>query len=670
MAKKIKFDYKQFLLEKGERFGLVVAVVLTVLLIVLGVMTGLKKSSPLPQLQTNTKDLDNRVLNAPVPVDKNPLTTPPRFLADLDPGPTATYEWMPRKNWEDNKRHNPRILSLVRDKETGRPVTQVDVLRAPVRVLDYLPGDRLNTLSAERSKPDVKHPGEKLRPVHMVIVSAAFPYQDQVKEFENALALKRGRKLKTPPQFLGFYVSRRVTGPDGTVKQDPELKLEAEDSELRKLLSVSAELAPWNKNLRQFAYPGMVMPLPALTKDKAYPALKLGDLLPQTENPKKDDEDRKEEATDRGGKTNLVIAPLKLKGDDDDDAFPEELKNRLAGKTIKVFDPDAGGGFSGGDKKTSGEKAILGDPRNMKPGDQPKKKKSKKKEKTYTNCLFRFVDVDVKPGHTYEYLIVIRVTNPNYNKPDEVADEREAQDKELLSAPHYIPPVQIPFDSAYYAVDEKELQGRDFDTTRDTIAMVGFERTQAGNKPKFNEQVAVQMHRWVDTVRDGRLQVGDWLIAERLLFSRGDYLLRKAVPLQVPHWVEREEQFRVKGPYPKSKKKPKRGDYPEVEFSTKTTGALPSAILVDYYGGRIEGKAGGVRGKQLTVPDESAAELLVVNSDGKLDVRDGRADGDPDTSAGAERLERYQAWKSRIKDLSQIGEKKKDPKKKGSRFDD
>src|SRR5262245_60466135 len=155
MAKKIKFDYKQFLLEKGERFGLIVAVVFTALLVVLGVMTGMKKSSPLPQLEKNTKDLDNRVLNAQPPVDKNPLTTPPRFLAGIDWVPTATYEWMPRKNWEDNKRHNPRILTLVRDKETGRPVTQVDILRAPVRVLDYLPGDRLNTLSAERSKPDV-----------------------------------------------------------------------------------------------------------------------------------------------------------------------------------------------------------------------------------------------------------------------------------------------------------------------------------------------------------------------------------------------------------------------------------------------------------------------------------------------------------------------------------
>jgi hypothetical protein len=682
MAKKIQFDYKQFLLEKGERFGLGLAVGIMALLVILGVWVSLGKSSPLPRLEGSYKDLDKRVQNSVVDekVKNAKLFTPPRFETDLDPKLAALSEWVTRINMEDDKKRNPVVLGLRFDK-SGRLIAQVDVLRAPVRVIDFVPGDFVNTLSSKRGDPQPNKLAEDLRPVHMIVVSAVFPYESQVAAFRRALRIKPGENLTTPPKFLGFYVSRRDTGPDGKeVKLDDVIsvkdpKIEGGKNSFRKFMGAAAQLEPWNKKLRLYAYRGLVMPLPALAEGVDYPALTLKDpdkkedLLPKTAAAKKEDEDK--DSTKKGeklakGNDAQVVAPLKWDSDD----FEDDLKDRLTGKSVKVFDPEAGIFASEVDNKKAGDQTgpdMAFDP-TKRTGKGKGKKKKGQEEVKYDNALFRFVDVDVEPGHTYEYLIVLRLANPNYNKPDEVADERDADDRELLSPAHYVPPVKVPDDMYYYSVDENELQegyGK-----RDNPAMVGADKSRLErNKPEANRQVAVQMHRWVDRVKDKNFNLGSWLIAERLLLSRGDFIERK-VRLQVPRWSKTAEQFLLAGKRPKAPKRPGE-DCPEVEFTTKLGINQKPALLVDYYGGRQSYQLIKVAGDKVVscarIADESAAELLVLTPEGKLTVRDGREDANPDSDVGKERLERYLAWKSWIVRLAEAGEEKKE-KKKDNRF--
>ena len=49
--------------------------------------------------------------------------------------------------------------------------------------------------------------------------------------------------------------------------------------------------------------------------------------------------------------------------------------------------------------------------------------------------MLRFLDVTIKPGHTYEYQVQVRMANPNLNKSDaEVAYHELTTMPELTSA--------------------------------------------------------------------------------------------------------------------------------------------------------------------------------------------------------------------------------------------
>jgi hypothetical protein len=134
-------------------------------------------------------------------------------------------------------------------------------------------------------------------------------------------------------------------------------------------------------------------------------------------------------------------------------------------------------------------------------------------------------------------------------------------------------------------------------------------------------------------------------------------------------WSETEERFQVLGKSTQTGKKSRKktiANYPEIDFGTQTERNTKPAMLVDYYGGCQIVKVPGAK-SQTTVKDESATELLVITPDGKIRVRDGREDADPDSDRGGQRLERYETWKTWIKDLTEEKEDKKDPKK-GKKF--
>src|SRR5262249_23757490 len=156
-----------------------------------------------------------------------------------------------------------------------------------------------------------------------------------------------------------------------------------------------------------------------------------------------------------------------------------------------------------------------------------------------------------------------------------------------------------------------------------------------------SSEVALQLHRWFDRVEvknQGSIRLGDWLVAERVLAQRGEFL-KWDVEAQVPKWVEGEKTFKL-ATTPASRNQRKK-DSILVEFAVKTEKNLPPAVLVDFQGGRQQARFEQGKAVKL-VPDNSALELLIMNPDGELVVQNGLEDSSPDTPVGKERKDRYE----------------------------
>src|SRR5262245_42730148 len=111
------FDYKQFLLEKGERVGLGVAAAFGALLIVFGLVSGLSggsASGTQAQIDKERTSAKNRIdIAAPNPEDANKdqkeLAAQVTF-DELDPSKfRPPYTYFTPSSIEDTKRRNPEI---------------------------------------------------------------------------------------------------------------------------------------------------------------------------------------------------------------------------------------------------------------------------------------------------------------------------------------------------------------------------------------------------------------------------------------------------------------------------------------------------------------------------------------------------------------------------------
>ena len=190
----------------------------------------------------------------------------------------------------------------------------------------------------------------------------------------------------------------------------------------------------------------------------------------------------------------------------------------------------------------------------------------------------------------------------------------------------------------YYAVDQHPLESK----------------AEFGNDVGKidNDKVAVQIHRWVeapiDQLKRREHVIGDWLVAERLLVRRGDPIGKRleskaanakddrdknafAIHIEFPEWSKYMNAFHIQGKAHEVRgKKLWDTDGFAIEFPI---GNRPP-VLVDFEGGK--------RGQGSTAED-SAYEILVLDSDGKLIVRNSAADAGND-----ERLARYNHWRTRL----------------------
>jgi len=259
-------------------------------------------------------------------------------------------------------------------------------------------------------------------------------------------------------------------------------------------------------------------------------------------------------------------------------------------------------------------------------------------------CLVRFIDADVEPGKTYLYAVQVRVYNPNYDKPEVVAFEKLAKIKELFSDWTLMPPITIPPEWDFYAVDEFVIHP---EAQKQPAKGADIRPTYA-----HPERVAVQIHKWVKDFLDRNVDdtttqdEGDWVILERLLVHRGEAIAKKKVAVELPEWVKARDHFELVGLGPTAKFGRKADKNAITIDFDPPSGAAP--LAVDFVGGA---KYGYQLAGRSTMYDDSAVELLVLSADGKLQLRTSRADGDPDMPRGLRRKRQYDHWEGRLQGL-------------------
>jgi hypothetical protein len=254
------------------------------------------------------------------------------------------------------------------------------------------------------------------------------------------------------------------------------------------------------------------------------------------------------------------------------------------------------------------------------------------------DALIRFFDPDVQPGKTYRYSVRVRMANPNHEKEKEVAYKALAAVKELDFLPNGMlgwsitPEISIPVDYAWYAVDQ----------TPEMNIKNGAHFTPV---PTSRTDVTpIQVHRWIDRVSASPMEIGDWAIAERIYTRRGEPIGKPDIMVEVPLWNKSQQTFLIGDVAvalgkAKLKKAPAKATKEliisglQVDLTT-----APPAILIDFEGGR-------------KTNDSAAADVLVLTPEGKLVVRNSRADAETETAGGGERRERFEQWRDRNKEI-------------------
>jgi len=739
------FNFKQFLLEKGERVGLYAAGGIALLMIVLSLFwphKGLLSDSPKASAEAITKVAKDKKDQAGTagPGTLAPSDAEKKNLREVDPqlqkqagsvaqDPNAfrmLFALFAPRDIPSNKRQNPSILGpeefaasvwaaqisnyMVKN---DRGEVFVGILRGsgkqvkrgkndPFRIGDIFnkggkpgpgggmpPGFNPNNRGTPNgfAPPSGEKPGSggvfgdgdkknlevnwvrkdevppdatfarDLLPKRMVIVAGSFPFRKQVELFQRALRLenasqvvqetltekdnKKGQDVTLAGfRFVGFEVQRKTIGPDGQVVLGPSgsewqaIDFESPDSEYRALRThVLFEDSPENPELAQLLWPGLYMPRPVQIPLRASGSKPYPDV--EKELPK-----IQQTLTEVAAKEPPpVVARTKFDmGSGDFNAFgpqetPPEGPERAA--------------------PASGQAQEWTPP---------------------SYSVLRFLDVTIQPGRTYEYRVLVKMANPNYNNPEtEVANPALAKWKELRSDWYPVKGpdgqalrVRVPDDLHYYAVDELTmLAAKSQKEAREWRGM----NWNVPRVPFPDRQAVVQLHVWKDQFELTRgsqtvmFPVGDWIVGERLFAFRGEYVGLKKVHVHVPVWSPEQSTFYLAGRQPRTLSRDMR---PTEEMSFLDIRKAP--ILLDFEGGTASYHRGGAppppKGDEGTTPDgaapaetspsskatpvsevkqAAASELVFLTPEGKLVAHSSAQDEDDQ-----ERKEREESYSRRV----------------------
>jgi hypothetical protein len=689
MAKKV--DFKEFLMQKGERLGFGIALVVMICLIGFGTASGVMAPSP----STTAENIKNTADDIKQKITFGDPEEPPKLAWIFTKSDPFTVKIKPEEvafgnsnfgntGLDNNKKLNPLIL--VPDKV--KDGYHVDIYRAAVRTLMLSPQkDQIRIgwlVPLDKPKGGVQLTQQQQAQLDMIRM-----------RFAQMQAM--GIRPNFNPAMMPGGMAGLVPGADGLPSQEYRLEYSladkppagaepAEDVTPCRMVIVSAAF-PYLAQLHQYC--SALGPQGRLTPEDL--SKNNGELLPKFQGVRvrrreigPDGKPREWKELDFNADykplLNISVAsesetmnmkklvfqglvmprPALAKG-----SYPEPnlgaiekalrvlndkmgkdpeakiltpLEKQITGETIDVFGPGVGPADPKGVKN-------MPDKTRVKDGDG-KEAKSIPPD----HCLVRFVDVTVKPGVTYQYQMQIVAANPNFKRANEVAFPRLAEVKELTSAWGPEDPIvaSLPPETYVYGVepDERVIKVRD---------------------PKLlvdKEIIFMQIHRWLETTsvnpdqRGQQRPVADWSIAD-VPVRRGEYIGRPE-NVKVPMWFPHKKAFDIAVP---------------IVVATKTTGSVlrpppgpkgipvnfitePPELLVDWEGGKINQtfrlaeKAGEKTGKSLDAREEANVEYLILSPDGKLRVRSSRADKiDP------ERKARYDEWDSWVRRVEAGGGK-------------
>jgi hypothetical protein len=444
-------------------------------------------------------------------------------------------------------------------------------------------------------------PAQFIRPLQCVIVQASIPWKQQLEEYKKALRYETLSALMANqadlPHYEGIKVQRKEIYPNGKDSdwQDYDWAKKYEDPIYIEKVDDDQPEPDDLKLVTPAEDTELFVPYPKLARGE-YPKVRLTSI-------------------------NNAIEKSKMGGGKD--AF------RPAGKQ-----GGEGGIFQrGGDKKDKLRDADKGKDKDQDKDHQP--------DSILDAILIRFVDVDVKPGFSYEYRIQIKVANPNFKKHKEVSQPDHAKDKTILSEP-----VMVRFKDG-----DKDTTVVKVPTDRHLYAY----STDTKEPIKSSDFTRLQVHAWLSHIRTDRTRaadeknlepLGEWMV-EDVQAARGQWVWQ-VKNVKVPVWSAKDNAYHF------------------MEFASaksggaRVKGALPidisaQYVVVDYAGGH---GMTTVRAKGITprdVMDDSGLDVLLLGEDGKLRCRQYWTD-----MADPERFEREANWTSWLKQIKDGGEPKKE----------
>lgn len=534
------------------------------------------------------------------------------------------------------------------DNPYGAMMSGTQVGQRDDKAVEYLTPQQIQ----ERSLPLA----ETVYPARLLLVHALFPLKLQLDEIKEALRLDNQQQAITEssmngqigPVFDGFEVQRQTTYPDGAKSEWAFYDHEYEyATKLRTRMWASQ---PDTGFLTYFLRPyqqKLAAPLPQLADQLGtYPNLRIPQIL---EAEKKMRESGKQPVTQTEWEKRFLKP-----GADDNPFAPIGTQGGGAGGAAAAGGVQPPGGMQGFIPK--GPPAGTAPPVAPPPGggvpspDGQPPRGGTLQPTTPTGgldsdyLLLRFIDPDVKPGHTYQYRIRVKMKNPNFNKADKVARPDEAKVEVLNGVWVEIGGlVHVPTESFLFAGDPaKYLEhvtaladryGKD-----PAIRNLMDERAvQEGKK------AVVQVQQWTPQIRldtgNKTEPIGTWVVSD-LAVSPGEYIGKRQL-VELPLWsaglgnyVLRELTSGVKVWGIRDARNQPKG-WP-VNFRTQS-------VLVDFDGGRVK-----TRVNDKEVLDDAATELLILRPDGKMLVRNSATDGAD--AQRAERTTKWDEWLKRVRD--------------------
>jgi hypothetical protein len=519
---------------------------------------------------------------------------------------------------------------------------------------EFVPLDKIKSLTDRKF-------AEQIYPVRAAEMVAAFPYKAQIHEFKEKLLLASDAAVLVEPsletdeqkkqlaafRFLGVKAERRqldVQGkPVGANDRWAALDLEGPYKPLVVFCGGLDRLQPEDPKLKPVAFPGLVMrKLPTFGARRTPPLDEYPKLEDQVEPLKKTVEALSQAPSQKVARPSFSQAPNGSIFDLNPEAGQQNGPFSMPG----YFSPQLGSGSPPGTDTRPGTGPDS--PRTTGPspdGTLPNAAQGAIPE----FCLIRLFDFSVEPGKIYQYRVKVRMANPIFGRKD-VASQGYSDVTELEAKEWYVIPqtLRVPQDLSFYAVDQKDIDAKaPADTTKDKDKEKDKEKEPklaSWFLPAKEGQTILQIQKWVDALHKGRtdLPVGDWVIAERVLATRGEPIGKQRV--EVPYWRTTQDKFTM---YSDTTPPTKPEALKKFVFSADVAFTLENAepILVDFSGGN----SNYTRPNQVPVQDKAPEEVLLCTADGQLLAHSSTQD-----AADADRVKRLEDSRTWIQEVKKM----------------